>query len=740
MLSSAKATHADRYIDFPAFSSSWDDEDSAQCLYSSHALHPSVIYSSSSFLESNFWMAYSIFCISESDENPHLAVSNDNQHWQGYTSGYDTLTNPLISHTLFNATHLSDPELLLHNDTLWMLNRASWEIAGKDSHAVYISSTINGTSWSPQKKILSDGILNQANISSFVSPSLIANNDSSFSLFVVEPYANGITELDVSRVLRYTSLQPDSGWTLADTCLFYASDDSMKIWHIDILNISEDSLLALVIESPNSGLNFGDSAELYLAISSDFGDSWETSSKPVLSWVSDTAAWYGRLIYRSSGYWVEGSDNKILGLYYSALARNASYGGTNTGWQTGFTHVLFDSVSLPEIIDVRLGGQVDQGSIVDHQPQIEWNYHHPIEGLIQSQVEIEIGTDNNWEIAEMWNPPVYSSVDTFTLYNGLPLHDGESYFGRIRVANGIDWSHWYEFTFTMNSVPTVPVPLSPLQEDVTSNLPVLWISNSTDQEDNSLVYDFYGVKDTDTGATNTLLIEGYNIPEGEDSTSFLLQTSLDENAHYRWQVRAYDGFEYSAWSDLISANFWVNGDQELPSQPILLSPGSFSSPLHDSLPVFYWEESHDPDPFNWVYYKLYIGLDSSFNDYIVVDSITTNSFQLINPLALDLQYWWKIEARDNTGLSCVSNSMSFLTSCCIGLRGNINNDDLDQIDISDFVYFIEYFFNGGVKPSCTDEADMNVSGYVDITDIVYILDFMFRGGPAPAACDSDLGG
>ncbi|MDH3891092.1 MAG: right-handed parallel beta-helix repeat-containing protein [candidate division Zixibacteria bacterium] len=72
--------------------------------------------------------------------------------------------------------------------------------------------------------------------------------------------------------------------------------------------------------------------------------------------------------------------------------------------------------------------------------------------------------------------------------------------------------------------------------------------------------------------------------------------------------------------------------------------------------------------------------------------------------------------------------------CCRGLRGNIDNDPLNQIDISDLVALVDYMFTGGPGPECPEEADMNADGGWDIADLVYLVDFMFNGGPPPVAC------
>ena len=84
------------------------------------------------------------------------------------------------------------------------------------------------------------------------------------------------------------------------------------------------------------------------------------------------------------------------------------------------------------------------------------------------------------------------------------------------------------------------------------------------------------------------------------------------------------------------------------------------------------------------------------------------------------------------------NVMVYVPSCCIGIRGNINDDAEQTIDISDLVYFVEYSFGNpqGPEPPCFEEADVDASEAIDIGDLVYMVDFMFGSpaGPAPLIC------
>jgi hypothetical protein len=79
-----------------------------------------------------------------------------------------------------------------------------------------------------------------------------------------------------------------------------------------------------------------------------------------------------------------------------------------------------------------------------------------------------------------------------------------------------------------------------------------------------------------------------------------------------------------------------------------------------------------------------------------------------------------------------------LTNCCLGIRGNVNGDPAEKINVSDITYLIEYLFGipPGPPPPCPDEGNINADpeGKVNISDLTYLGSYLFGGGPAPRSC------
>ena len=88
------------------------------------------------------------------------------------------------------------------------------------------------------------------------------------------------------------------------------------------------------------------------------------------------------------------------------------------------------------------------------------------------------------------------------------------------------------------------------------------------------------------------------------------------------------------------------------------------------------------------------------------------------------------------GTSCIED---FPCDCCFGIRGNIDEDPNDQVNIVDLTRFIKYMFIFCDGPSascfpCDLEADINGDGKLNIVDLTFLVKYLFKGGSPPAYC------
>lgn len=85
-----------------------------------------------------------------------------------------------------------------------------------------------------------------------------------------------------------------------------------------------------------------------------------------------------------------------------------------------------------------------------------------------------------------------------------------------------------------------------------------------------------------------------------------------------------------------------------------------------------------------------------------------------------------------------SNAKCYLP--CSGIRGNVDADPYDKVNISDFQYLIHYLFGipRGPKPVCPLEANVNgdPDEAVTVADVTYLANYLFGipNGPMPPRC------
>jgi hypothetical protein len=128
-----------------------------------------------------------------------------------------------------------------------------------------------------------------------------------------------------------------------------------------------------------------------------------------------------------------------------------------------------------------------------------------------------------------------------------------------------------------------------------------------------------------------------------------------------------------------------------------------------------------------------IAIDASGAVYVTGNTNSTD-FLILNPYQGTYQ---------GVGDAFVTKISEPFVSCCIPpIRGNVDYDPGDVIDISDLVYAVDYMFNSEPPPVCWEEANVDGSGDgppdgpqdIDIADLVHLVDYMFNEGPPPVAC------
>ncbi|KAA3632255.1 MAG: VCBS repeat-containing protein [Calditrichaeota bacterium] len=165
--------------------------------------------------------------------------------------------------------------------------------------------------------------------------------------------------------------------------------------------------------------------------------------------------------------------------------------------------------------------------------------------------------------------------------------------------------------------------------------------------------------------------------------------------------------------------------------PIIPRPGSF---IQNKNPIFFWEETGAVD--------FQISTDILFNSLILETTLNEDQFSLPFELSVSdtTQYFWRVKPTGQPDYTAINVfnlvPASSGTNCCVGIRGNIDNDPSDIIMIADLVFLVDFMFSDGHLPECFEEADLNADLELNIGDIVYLVDYMFGvpTGTAPLDC------
>ena len=165
--------------------------------------------------------------------------------------------------------------------------------------------------------------------------------------------------------------------------------------------------------------------------------------------------------------------------------------------------------------------------------------------------------------------------------------------------------------------------------------------------------------------------------------------------------------------------------------PIIPRPGQY---IQNKTPYFIWEGSGQN--------SFQLSTDIDFTNVILDTVISGNQFGLSSPLTISdtSQYFWRTKPVSSPDFSPI-NVFNLVpgssgSGCCLGIRGNVDNDAGDIITITDLVYLVDFMFGSGQLPLCSEEADVDADLLLNIGDLVYLVDYMFGSpsGPAPLNC------
>ena len=139
-------------------------------------------------------------------------------------------------------------------------------------------------------------------------------------------------------------------------------------------------------------------------------------------------------------------------------------------------------------------------------------------------------------------------------------------------------------------------------------------------------------------------------------------------------------------------------------------------------------------------------IDYDFFRYLITDEENMGQALFDSKLYyLSNYFWWEWQSQANMFDFCLYGDPAMVYKgvvggCCTGIRGNVNNDPDDKVNISDVGYLLSFLFGTptGPGPVCWEEGNANgdPDEKVNVSDVGYLLAFLFGTptGPEPKPC------
>jgi BNR repeat-like domain len=268
---------------------------------SGQACHPDVLHVPSGFGAGQwpYWMVCTPYPFGDSSlENPELFVSFDGISWAPASRKGSIVATPQPQ-----GSHNSDPDLVFHENRLWLFYRETIRGARKgtpDKQTIYCMKSDDGEVWSHPSRVLSDSTGAQ-----LLSPAVIHNGES-FVMWTVEMR---------SGTLQICRRDSDNGedWRGAETTSLAGLPADRQPWHIDVLQ-EKDRLSAILVSCTAAG---GVGSRIHYAYSEDNGFTWLADS----FLLSQGYQFESKLQYRGS-LCKSHTHPEIYGFWYSAASHS----------------------------------------------------------------------------------------------------------------------------------------------------------------------------------------------------------------------------------------------------------------------------------------------------------------------------------------------------------------------------------------------------------------------------------
>lgn len=223
---------------------------------SGQACHPDVVHIPTGFGSRGwpYWMVCTPYPYQEERfENPEIFSSFDGVAWTIPDGGQ----NPLVPTPEHDAGHHSDPDMIFHENQLWLFYRKTLRRGGTRGNKLYLIRSTDGVRWSLPMEILSEHSGTE-----LLSPAVI-HDGACFVMWTVEKNSAEF------RIMRRTSSDAID-WSAPVPAKIVGMADGLHPWHLDIIR-EEDRLSAMLVSCIGAS---GAGSRIHYAYSEDHGRTW----------------------------------------------------------------------------------------------------------------------------------------------------------------------------------------------------------------------------------------------------------------------------------------------------------------------------------------------------------------------------------------------------------------------------------------------------------------------------------
>jgi len=253
-----------------------------------------------------------------------------------------------------------------------------------------------------------------------------------------------------------------------------------------------------------------------------------------------------------------------------------------------------------------------------------------------------------------WTNAFTTFIDTNTsagapqVYISTGLTNGVTYYFQLRTRDEVEgnWSGWSN-TSTGTPVNYPPNSFNLFKPTgnviVTELTPLLtWYAASDPDQQYGDAISSYTVFYSSDNFLTTVSSAVVTV------SSFTPTTNLTENTTHWWYVKAYD-LDSAERQSSFTGTFRVNASSENPNAVSLLWPIN-NQILAKQTTTFYWNPATDPDPGGYITeYEIVWAKNFALTLEATTESTGTASY-LVSNLADNTTYWWRVKAKDDTGL------------------------------------------------------------------------------------------